>query len=133
MIGLVAVAKNQIECHSDFEYDDDEKEEEEDNDDNIECPSFHFEIDGKELNLPAAKGKDSLNYRIETIRQFIEQGLGLDTFIRVYKFLSHESDAMSDEQMNEQLKQLLPTPEKLKYYSLIQQLIICEETLQNDF
>ena len=72
-------------------------------------------INGNELKLDS----DSLPYKTEVIRQFIENGLGTDKFITVYNFYqSHEDDKAND---------LLNTTYDKAYIFLIHQLIQMEE------
>ena len=86
-----------------------------------------FMFNNKELKLPMVTNNDSLNYRIEALRLFIEQNLGLDKFIDVYRFITVDSDNMTDEEGGERVKQILKTQEELSFYPLIQQLVFCEE------
>lgn len=83
----------------------------------------------KELKLPSVTNRDSLSYRIEAIRQFIEEGLGLDKFIEIYNFVTDDSDDVNDVDANRRIHEILSTPDELSYYKLIQQLVVCEETL----
>lgn len=88
-----------------------------------------FYFGGKEIKLPSVTDRDSLSYRVEAIRQFIEKGLGLDKFIEVYRFIVVESDEMNEIDANKKIHEILSTPDELSYYKLIQQLVVCEETL----
>lgn len=73
---------------------------------------------------------DSMNYRIEALRQFIEEGLGLDKFIEVYQFITEDSDALDERDVDIQLRKML-NAEQIQYYPLVQQLIVCEESLND--
>jgi hypothetical protein len=87
-----------------------------------------FLFDGKELRLPRVSDADSKSYRIEALRQFIEEGLGIDRFINVYQFIRVDSDQLSPVEMDVHLRKMLSTPKQLTYYPLIEQLIVCEES-----
>ena len=89
-----------------------------------------FYFGGKELKLPSVTDRDSLSYRVEAIRQFIEKGLGLDKFLEIYRFVTVESDEISEAEANKKIHEILSTDDELSYYKLIQQLIVCEEALE---
>ena len=110
--------------------DDDEAEEEGEEHHEEEKPApGKFIFNGKELILDYVSGDDSLSYRVEALRQFIEQGLGLDTFLAIYKLLTDESDNMSDVDIDKKTKEILHTKDQLTFYPLLNQLIKCEDTL----
>ncbi|KAK8845020.1 hypothetical protein M9Y10_021196 [Tritrichomonas musculus] len=90
-----------------------------------------FYFGGKEIKLPSVTDRDSLSYRVEAIRQFIEKGLGLDKFIEIYRFIVVENDEMNEIDANKKIHEILSTPDELSYYKLIQQLVVCEETLND--
>ena len=92
--------------------------------------SGKFFFGGKELNLPMVTDRDSMNYRVEAIRQFIEQGLGLDKFLEAYQLITDEA-GIDEKEMDERLRKVLSKPEEMSYYPLIQQLIVCEESLND--
>lgn len=125
LISLVAIAENIF----DHPPSSDEGEEEEDKNEanSKENKSKHFYFGGKELILPMVTDKDSMNYRIEAIRIFIEDGLGIEKFIECYQFMTEQSDNLEEHEADLQLRKILSTPDQLSYYPLIQQLIVCEE------
>ncbi|KAH0793665.1 serine/threonine-protein kinase Nek1-like [Histomonas meleagridis] len=101
-----------------------------DSEDEKQTPSMpKFIFNGEELKLPTVTDRDSMAYRVEAIREFIERGLGLDVFIEVYNVLTADADNLPEEEVDARLHELLNSPEQLKFYPLIQQLIVCEETL----
>ncbi|EAY19670.1 STE family protein kinase [Trichomonas vaginalis G3] len=126
LIELAAIAKSIF----DNPPDDDEAEEEGEEHHEEEKPApGKFIFNGKELILDYVSGDDSLSYRVEALRQFIEQGLGLDTFLAIYKLLTDESDNMSDVDIDKKTKEILHTKDQLTFYPLLNQLIKCEDTL----
>jgi hypothetical protein len=90
-------------------------------------PAGPFIFAGRLLTLPSVGGEDSLAYRIEALRQFIEDGLGLERFIEVYEFVRDGSSELSGADADARIRSLLPSPELIKYYALVQQLVVCEE------
>ena len=87
-----------------------------------------FLFAGKELHLPMVTNKDSLTYRAEAIRQFIENGIGLENFCAAYEIMTRP-DGASDRRRKKRVKRVLTTSEQMEYYPLIQQLVVCEESL----
>jgi hypothetical protein len=84
---------------------------------------------GRELSLPSVGDGDSMDYRIEALRQFIERGLGLDKFIEAYQIIMAEGD---DGDVDTELKKVLETADQRTYVPLIQQLVVCEESLGDE-
>ena len=130
LLELAAIAK------SIFDNPPDDDEGEEENEDGQptpqpETPPGKFIFNGKELVLKHVSGDDSLSYRVEALRQFIEEGLSLDTFLAMYQLLTEDSDHMSNEEIDKQIHSLLKTPEQLAYYPLLNQLISCEDSLNH--
>eukprot|EP00899_Mesostigma_viride_P027352 jgi/Mesvir1/7801/Mv11743-RA.1 len=90
--------------------------------------SGKFLLDGSTLKLPNVTQSDSLGSRIEALRVFLEEKLGLDLFLEVYNRLEGVQEDDEDEDVAADLvAQLGPT--KVGYLSLVHQLIICEESL----
>ena len=87
-----------------------------------------FLFAGKELHLPMVTNRDSLTYRAEAIRQFIENGIGLENFCAAYEIMTRP-DGASDRRRKKRVKRVLTTSEQMEYYPLIQQLVLCEESL----
>jgi hypothetical protein len=88
-----------------------------------------FMFGGQELRLPSVGDGDSMEYRVEALRQFIERGLGLDKFIEAYQIVIAEGD---DSNVDAELKRVLETAEQRAYVPLIQQLVVCEESLGDE-
>jgi hypothetical protein len=83
-------------------------------------------FDGKVLDLPSVADGDSKAYRIEALRQFIEEGLGLDKFMEVYQFVREGTDGIPDEEADLRMREILSTAKQQAFYPLVQQLIVCE-------
>lgn len=141
MISLYAVVKNILDHPPTSDEENEEEdpasdgngdkkdENNEEDDQKAKQQQGVFIFNNKELKLPMVTDNDSLHYRVEALRLFIEQNLGLDKFIEVYRFITVDSDNMTDEEGGDKVKQILSTPEELSYYPLIQQLVFCEESL----
>ena len=89
-----------------------------------------FLFAGTELHLPMVTDKDSLNYRAEAIRQFVENGIGLDRFMEAYEIMTRQDDA-SERRRKKRVERVLKTKKEMEYYPLIQQLIVCEESMND--
>lgn len=85
-----------------------------------------FRIDGSTLRLPNVDERDSLMYRIESLRMYLDKELGEDTFIKVYKLLKDQGRDDDEAYVQHQLYNAL-SEEKMGYVQLIHQLIFCEE------
>jgi hypothetical protein len=88
-----------------------------------------FMFRGRELSLPSVGDGDSMEYRIEALRQFIERALGLEKFIEAYQIIMAEGD---DGDLDTELKRVLETADQRAYVPLIQQLVVCEEFLGDE-
>ena len=51
--------------------------------------------DGKELILPGVSDKDSMSYRIEALREYLEQTLGDMVLLEAYQHLHESEDSIS--------------------------------------
>ena len=130
LLELAAIAKSIFDNPPDDDEGEDENEEGQPTP-QPENPPGKFIFNGKELVLKHVSGDDSLSYRVEALRQFIEEGLSLDTFLAMYQLLTEDSDHMSNEEIDKQIHSLLKTPEQLAYYPLLNQLIACEDSLNH--
>ncbi len=70
--------------------------------------------------------KDSLGYRIEALRVYLENMIGDEQFVNAYKYLTNLSDD-DEEGGNQQLEEIMG-PKKMKFVTLIHQLIVCEDS-----
>jgi NIMA (never in mitosis gene a)-related kinase len=87
----------------------------------------HFVLDGKELQLPRVTDASSLWTRIEALKVFLEDRLGFDAFIGLYRILQRMGEnTESDDALLDNATQSLPK-EKHALIPLITQLILCEE------
>ncbi len=73
-------------------------------------------------NIPGVTATDSMGYRIEALRVYLENMLGDQPFLGAYKHLQN----LSDEEDNNELDDILG-PKKMKFVTLIHQLIVCED------
>jgi NIMA (never in mitosis gene a)-related kinase len=84
-----------------------------------------FMLGGETIKLPNVSDNDSLSYRIESLRLYLEKELGDEIFIKAYKLLKNIQEEDDDDELSKQLVLILGS--KLNYVSLIHQLIYCEE------
>lgn len=87
-----------------------------------------FSILGETFKLPNVSSEDSLFYRIESLRNYLEMQLGTSVFVQVYNLLKDLREQDDDEELNLKVKELLPG-DKINFLSLINQLIYCEEAI----
>jgi NIMA (never in mitosis gene a)-related kinase len=92
-------------------------------DENFEEPENQRAIPQFLVNVPGVTATDSMGYRIEALRVYLEKLLGDDPFIAAYKHLVNLAD---DDDTNDSLDKMLG-PKKMKYVPLIHQLIFCED------
>lgn len=111
--------KKEISKHS---FEDDMKPDDTDQD---------FEEEGDQrtiqkflLDLPGVTAQDSQSYRIEALRVYLENELGDIPFIAAYKHLQNVS---TNEDVTDSLEGIIEES-KMKYITLIHQLIVCEDT-----
>ena len=71
---------------------------------------------------------DSQSYRIEALRVYLEEHLGETAFIAAYKHYINVSDI--NDEIESEIESILGS-KKMKYYGLIYQLIVCEDTYYN--
>ncbi|OHT03652.1 hypothetical protein TRFO_28913 [Tritrichomonas foetus] len=117
LFSLAAIAQN---MH------DHPPEEDENCDDDDDEQGTVFLFKGKPVDLPAYDGPDPASYRNEAIRKFIEKGLGVDKFLKVYHLVTDQSEQLTEDQCDEELKKILKSDEEMEYYPLIQQLVVAE-------
>lgn len=79
--------------------------------------------DGKQLQLEGVDDKDSMFFRIEALKVYLEKLLGDDKFCKAYKYLI---DPPTDDENNAELYKFMGN-NKSKYIPLIYQLIVCED------
>ena len=71
--------------------------------------------------LPGIGGKDSIYARIEALRMYLEQKLGVTEFREAYNCMMDADDVDSE------VLQRILGHKKMKYVSVIAQMIVCEE------
>jgi hypothetical protein len=91
-------------------------------------PPGAFMFGGHALDLRGVGEGDSVGYRIEALRQFLEQGIGVDKFMEAYQFVSQGYEGLEPTEVDAQLRRIFPSPEILAFYPLIQQLVVCEQS-----
>jgi hypothetical protein len=79
-------------------------------------------------DLPGIQATDSQSYRIEALRVYLEENLGETMFIAAYKHYVNVSEFNED--VEEEIQDILGK-EKMKFFTLIYQLIVCEDTYYN--
>lgn len=104
-----------------------DEEEQEEETESVQPQPGKFIFNNRELILENVSNDDTLGFRIEVLRCFIEEGIGSETFLEIYEFFTQHADNMSDHEIDHKIKQILKTPEQLMYYPLLNQLIACEE------
>lgn len=85
-----------------------------------------FRLGNQTLKLDHVSETDTLCYRIESLRMYLEKQLGDDHFIAAYGILN-EQDAESDDAVIEASLQKILGEENMGFTSLIHQLIFCED------
>ncbi|CAI2368333.1 unnamed protein product [Moneuplotes crassus] len=75
-------------------------------------------------NVPGTTSSDSMSYRIEALRVHLEVKLGETDFISAYRLYSNLDD--EEESVQKQIYEILGT-EKMKFYPLLCQLIVCSD------
>ncbi|KAL9654085.1 hypothetical protein ABK040_011629 [Willaertia magna] len=87
-----------------------------------------FKMAGKTLKLGGIKDADTLHFRIEALRKYLEDELGDEVLLGVYKLLRSEDidEALVDNTVSKVLGK-----EKNGYISLIHQLLFCEDVLND--
>ncbi|CAK73768.1 unnamed protein product (macronuclear) [Paramecium tetraurelia] len=77
----------------------------------------------KQFQVPGTSERDTIGYKIEALRYYLEQQMGLDSFMRAYQTLENSQESEQLKQANQLLNQ-----EQRKYIPLIIQLIVCEDS-----
>ena len=77
-------------------------------------------------NLPGVQASDSMGYRIEALRVYLETQLGDEPFQAVYKLLTNlEGD---DDENNDNAIEGVLGAKKMKFVPLVHHLIVCEDS-----
>jgi len=74
-------------------------------------------------NLPGVQASDSMGYRIEALRVYLEGQLGEEAFIASYQ---HLNNLENDE--DENAIESIVGAKKMKFVPLIHHLIVCEDS-----
>ena len=75
-------------------------------------------------NLPGVQASDSMGYRIEALRVYLETQLGDESFITAYQHLSNLQNDDDDSNVIEGIV----GAKKMKFVPLIHHLIVCEDS-----
>jgi len=83
--------------------------------------------DGKELYLPGVSQQDSITYRIEALRVYLEHQLGDMVLIAAYQYLQEQgaSHKKAEEEVSQDLQKMMG--KNIKFLPLMYQLIVCED------
>ncbi|GIL80611.1 hypothetical protein Vretifemale_9761, partial [Volvox reticuliferus] len=90
--------------------------------------SGQFMLNGQVILLPGVREGDSLALKVEALRVFLEQNLGTNAFLKVYRMLESLSFEDDEAQVSAAFLAVLGQ-EKLPYLQLVHQLIVCEENM----
>jgi NIMA (never in mitosis gene a)-related kinase len=112
-------AKSAMGNKIDSEDEDDENFQE---DDDKRVFAKFLTVEGKEI--PGCSEKDSISYRIEALRVYLENNLTPDVFYACYKYLMNQN-SNEDEQNRELLK--LVGGKNERFLPMVYQMIVCEE------
>ena len=74
-------------------------------------------------NLPGVQASDSMGYRIEALRVYLENNLGEDAFVHAYKVFA----SLKNEDEEPNIEGII-SPKKMKFVPLIYHLITCEDS-----
>ena len=104
-------------------------------DEDFEDPTPHdgtqpwdkFTLEGQTLRLPNVRSDDPLGYRIESLRMFLENVLGVTTFVAVYRAMDGIGPD-DDDAVMERVEAMMQ-PGQRPYMGLLAQLIVCEDAL----
>ena len=77
-------------------------------------------------NLPGVQASDSMGYRIEALRVYLENQIGDQAFQGVYKQLTNLSN--DDDDNNDNIIESILGPKKMKFVPLVHQLIVSEDS-----
>ncbi|KAG1679536.1 hypothetical protein FOA52_011138 [Chlamydomonas sp. UWO 241] len=84
-----------------------------------------FVLDGKVVPLPVRR-EDPLGVKVESLRMYLDDALGTDVFMKVYRRLESLTVDDDEAEVSREFLSLLGA-ERLPYLALIHQLIVCEE------
>jgi len=105
-------------------------DENDDNGDEVEEQRVYARFltpEGKALRLPGVSDQDTVGYRIEALRVYLEQQLTVDKFLQAYNFLIDPPHNDGDEDDDTTQLQNILGPERTKFIPLIYQMIVCED------
>ena len=74
-------------------------------------------------NLPGVQATDSMGYRIEALRVYLENQLGDQAFVAAYQHLTN----LNEEDESNVIENIIGA-KKIKFVPLIHHLIVCEDS-----
>lgn len=92
----------------------------------LAVPKF-LHPDGLTVRLDVEE-RDSLFFRIEALRMYLEKELGLDDFVTVYRFLNDSILPEAEQRgVRDRPLEMLVAPKAIEFLPLVHQLIVCED------
>ena len=76
-------------------------------------------------NLPGVQASDSMGYRIEALRVYLETQFGDNVFVAAYQHLTNLATQNDD---TDNAIEGIVGPKKMKFVPLIHHLIVCEDS-----
>lgn len=120
LLCLAVIAQN-IQDHPPS---DEENEEDDDDEDDLTTAERKYLFKGKPIDISKSDGSIT-----DSVRKFIIKGIGEEKLNSVYHLVKDQSEQLTEDQVDEELKKYLNTEEEMEYYPLIQQLVV-DETLK---
>ena len=78
--------------------------------------------------VPDVSRGDSITYRIEALRVYIEKMMGDEPFIQAYRYFLDDARNDEDDDDDDVLEEIVPE-DKREFVTLIHQLIVCEDSV----
>jgi len=96
--------------------------------DSAESPNEHrpFHLHGRVVSLPVS-AEDSLTYRVEALKVYLEQEIGLDAFLCLYRYLNASVQKESEFLGKQESLESMVEARAIEYLPLVHQLIVCED------
>lgn len=91
-----------------------------------------FKLNGATFKGNGVNDFDSLCYRIESLRVYLESKLGTKTFYEAYNLIKACDNSIDDDEVSLEKIEKVLQKENLCYLSLIHQLMFCEDTFNEE-
>jgi len=85
--------------------------------------------DGRVLHLPVSE-RDSISYKIEALKVYLEQEVGFQDFLAMYRYLEECVQGAGDWETEPRLA--LASQEAANFLPLVHQLLVCEDLCFNN-